>query len=430
MIKADTNKIAKLNERKIDLSGWKFPISPREDWQQIFTDAWRMERDYFYDKNMHGVNWQALHDKYFPLTERVTTREELSDLIGRFVGELSALHTSVRGGDLRKDKNDISVANLGARFSRDEKQGGFRIEYIYKADPDYPNERSPLADPYLDTREGDIITKVNGHPSLSATDIGELIRNQVGKQVRLTVKRGSDERDIIVVPIGNSTGLRYGDWEFSRRLEVEDKSDDKIGYVHLRAMGSNDINQWYKEFYPIFNRSGLILDVRHNNGGNIDSFILEKLLRKAWMYWQVRSGSPSWNMQYAFRGHIVILVDENTASDGEAFAEGFKRLGLGTSIGKRTWGGEIWLSGANTLSDGGIARAPMMGVYGPGGKWLIEGHGFEPDIVVENLPHKTFMGEDAQLDAAINYLLKKIEEDPREVPDPPDHPDKSFDYKK
>jgi tricorn protease len=134
-------------------------------------------------------------------------------------------------------------------------------------------------------------------------------------------------------------------------------------------------------------------------------------------------------MQYAFRGHIVILVDENTASDGEAFAEGFKRLNLGTSIGTRTWGGEIWLSSVNRLSDGGIARAPMMGVYGEDGEWLIEGHGFEPDIVVENLPHATFNGEDAQLNAAVDHLLESIEADPRTVPPVPAYPDKSFENK-
>jgi len=429
MIKGGTSKVSKLNENKIDLKGWQFSISPREDWQQIFTDAWRMERDYFYDKDMHGVDWQAMHDKYFPLTNRITTRNELSDLIGRFVGELAALHTSVRGGDLRDDKQNVSVASLGARFSRDEEQGGFGIEYIYQADPDYPQERSPLDDPYLDIMAGDVITKINGKAALSALDIGELIRHQAGKQVHLSVKRNSIEREFIVVPKGNTRALRYRDWEYSRRLEVERSTDSKVGYVHLQAMGANDINQWYREFYPVFDRPGLIIDVRHNRGGNIESFILEKLLRKDWMYWKGRSGQTTWNMQYAFRGHIVILVDKFTASDGEAFAEGFKRLELGTSIGTRTWGGEIWLSGANRLSDGGIARAPMTGVYGAEGEWLIEGHGFEPDIVVDNLPNATFNGEDAQLNAAIELLQKLIAEDPREVPGVPAYPDKSFNNK-
>ena len=191
-------------------------------------------------------------------------------------------------------------------------------------------------------------------------------------------------------------------------------------------MGSNDINQFYREFYPVFNKSGLIVDVRYNFGGNIDSFILEKLLRKAWMYWKARSGESYWNMPYSFRGHIVVLVNENTYSDGEAFADGFKKLKLGTTIGTRTWGGEIWLHSGNRLTDNGLARAPMMGVYGDNGKWLIEGHGFEPDIEVDNLPHATFNGQDAQLEAAIKYLQKLIKKDPREVPAVPAYPDKSF----
>jgi tricorn protease len=425
MAKAATEKITISNKNSIDLSGWKFAINPIEDWQQIFTDAWRMERDYFYDKNMHGVDWDAMYAKYLPFISRITTRDELSDLIGSFVGELSALHTSVGGGDLRSDPKNIPVANLGAILVRDEANGGFKIDYIYKVDPDYPDEKSPLDDPYLDVKEGDIITHVNSKNALSALDIGELIRNQAGKQVRLSIKSGKTSKEIIVTPIANSFKLRYGDWEYGNRLHVEKKSDDAIGYLHLRAMGENDINQFYREFYPVFNRQGLIIDVRYNWGGNIDSFILEKLLRKAWMYWKGRSGQQYWNMPYAFTGHIVILVNENTYSDGEAFADGFKRLNLGTAIGTRTWGGEIWLNSANTLSDNGLARAPMFGVYGDG-KWRIEGHGFEPDIVIDNLPHETFNGKDAQLEKAINLLKKLIKEDPREVPAVPDYPNKSF----
>lgn len=426
IVNAGTGKVDDLSKNKVDLSGWKFPVIPREDWKQIFTDAWRMERDFFYDKNMHGVDWEAMYKRYLPLVDRVTTRSELSDVIGRFVGELSALHTSVRGGDQRSDTRNISVASLGATFSRDESNNGYRIDYIYKADPDYPDEKSPLDDPYLNVKVGDIITQVNGKDALSANDIGALIRNQVGKQVRITLKTADTKRDIIVKPIASAYNLRYRDWEYGNRKDVEVKGNDDIGYLHLRAMGSNDINQFYREFYPIFNKSGLIVDVRYNFGGNIDSFILEKLLRKAWMYWKGRSGQPYWNMPYAFRGHIVILVNENTYSDGEAFADGFKKLGLGTSIGMRTWGGEIWLNSQNRLSDNGLARAPMFGVYGDNGKWLIEGRGFEPDIEIDNLPHASFKGEDAQLDAAINLLNKLIKEDPRPVPAPPAYPDKSF----
>jgi tricorn protease len=234
--------------------------------------------------------------------------------------------------------------------------------------------------------------------------------------------------------LNDDADLRYREWEYTRRLKVEQASAGKIGYVHLRAMGANDINQWVEEYSPVFDRDGLIVDVRHNGGGNIDSWILGKLMRKAWMYWKPRVGAPYWNMQQAFRGHVVVLCDEWTGSDGEAFSEGFRRLGLGKIIGTRTWGGEVWLSASNFLADRGIASTGEIGVYGPdtttGAKdkqvWLLEGHGVDPDIVVDNLPHATAMGKDAQLDAALAHLEKLIREQPRAIPEPPDYPDKSF----
>jgi tricorn protease len=428
VVSAGTGSINNLNDSRVDLRKWAFSMDVREDWRQLFKDAWRMERDYFYDPGMHGLDWDAMYEKYLPMVDRVTTRAELSDLIGRFVGELSALHTSVRGGDMREGDDDIRVASLGARLIRSEDKGGYVIDYIYQGDPDYPDVRSPLDHPELNVSTGDVIEHVNGVSTLSVPHIGALLRHQAGEQVRLGIQsaQSGERKDVIVEPLSSENSLRYRDWEYSRRLEVDEQAAGKIGYVHLRAMGSNDLSQWYREFYPVFNRQGLIIDARHNRGGNIESFILEKLMRQAWMYWKVRDKKPYWNMQYAFRGHMVVLVDENTASDGEAFADGFRRLGLGKVIGKRTWGGEIWLSSANRLTDGGLARAPMMGVYGPEGEWLIEGHGLEPDIEVDNLPHATFNGKDAQLEAAIQYLLEEIKKDPREVPAPPAFPDKSF----
>jgi tricorn protease len=237
-------------------------------------------------------------------------------------------------------------------------------------------------------------------------------------------------RDVLVTPITEreEARLRYAEWETSRRMTVEKDSNNTIGYVHLQAMGSNDIDQWAREFYPVYDRQGLIIDVRHNRGGNIDSWLLARLLRKAWFYWQPRIGNSVWNMQYAFRGHIVVLCDELTASDGEAFAEGFKRLGMGKVIGTRTWGGEVWLSFSNTQADNGIASAAETGVYGPEGKWLIEGHGVEPDVVVDNLPHDTFAGDDEQLQAALKLLKEEIKEDPRPAAQHPQYPDKSFKF--
>ncbi len=421
---------AELDEYKVDLSGWSFPISVREDLRQIFVDAWRLERDYFYDPGMHGLDWEAVRDKYRPLVERATTRQEVSDIIGEVVGELSALHISVRGGDHRTGPDEVVVASLGARMSRDSDAGGYRIDHLYLTDPDYPSWRGPLADPYLEIEPGDTLLAINGTPVLSVDDPAVLLRNTQERQVRLRLldQGSATPRDVVVVPTADERELRYQEWEYTRRLAVEEAGQGQIGYVHLRAMTAANLAEWYRNFYPVFNRRGLIVDVRHNGGGNIDSIILEKLMRRAWMYWQDRVAEPSWNMQYAFRGHMVVLVDELTGSDGEAFAEGFRRLGLGKVIGTRTWGGEIWLSSNNRLSDGGLARAPQNGVYGPEGEWLIEGWGVEPDIVVDNLPHETFQGRDAQLEAAIEHLQALIAEDPRDVPPPPPLPDKSFEY--
>lgn len=419
-------------ENAVNTGGWALNFDPRIEWRQMFTEAWRLERDYFYDPNMHGVDWPAMRDKYLPLVDRVTTRAELSNLIAQMVGEVTALHTFVYGGDLRAGDDNIATSGLGAQIVRDAAAGGWRVMHIYQTDPDEPTARSPLAEPDVNVVQGDVITMINGVSLTEASaDLGALLRYKAGRQVRLRIVHmdgeQSEERDVIVQPITAAAerNMRYDEWEYTRRLRVEEQGDGEIGYVHLRAMGGGDISQWTRDFFPVFNRKGLIIDVRHNNGGNIDSWILGQLLRRAWMYWSGRAGQTAWNMQYAFRGHLVVLCDESTASDGEAFAEGFKRLGLGKVIGTRTWGGEIWLSSSNILVDNGIATAAEFGVYGPDGQWLVENHGVDPDIIVDNLPHATYDGGDAQLDAAIAQLLTQIQQNPVEVPPQPTKPIKA-----
>ena len=422
-----------LSDAHVELKDWTFSVIPADEFHEALLDAWRLHRDYFYDPHMHGINWTAMRDKYTELTGRVHEREELNDLIAQMVSELSLLHTFVRGGDVRRGADQIQPASLGARLKRENGAGGYVVAHIYQSDPDRPDKLGPLSRPGVDIAEGDAILAINGRDlagaGLTATDPGEALRNQAGKQVLLRVRpKGKTEtREVIVKPISmqDETDLRYREWEYTRRLRVEQASGGKIGYVHLRAMGANDINQWVEEYTPVFTRDGLIIDVRHNGGGNIDSWILGKLERKVWMYWKPREGEPSWNMQQAFRGHMVVLCDEWTGSDGEAFTEGFRRLGLGKVIGTRTWGGEVWLSFSNFLADRGIASTGEIGVYSPERTWLIEGHGVDPDIVVDNLPHATAGGKDAQLDAAIQHLDRLIREQPRPVPAPPEYPNKS-----
>ncbi len=429
VIDSDANAPAKLDE-KVKLEGWAFSVDPREEWNQIYTEAWRMMRDFYYDRGMQHVDWPAMRRKYQPWVDRVRDRAELSDVIAAMVGELSTLHIFVRFGDEREGPDHIATSSLGARLIRDEAAGGWRVEHIYRTDPAYPTELAPLAKPGVEVAEGDVILGINGRPTLSVRDPGDLLRNQAGRQVLLELKPVGEggTRRAIVKPISSAkeADLRYDEWELTRRQRVEELGQGQIGYVHLRAMGQDNIAEWARDFYPVFQRQGLIIDVRNNHGGNIDSWVLGKLLRRAWFYWKPRVGNPIWNMQYAFRGHMVVLCNARTASDGEAFTEGFRRLGLGKIIGTRTWGGEIWLSAERWLVDSGMATAAELGVYGPRGEWLIEGHGVDPDILVDNLPHATYEGADAQLETAIGYLQGRIAKEPNPLPAPPPYPDKSF----
>jgi tricorn protease len=425
VIEAKASEVGDLSEHALDLSSWTFSVTPRKEWRQMFVESWRLMRDYFYDQGLHGNDYQGTLDTHLPLVDRVRDRAELSDLMAQMVGELSALHIFVYGGEHRRADDNVQLGSLGARTRRVD--GGHEVTTVYAHDADLPASAPPLAAPGVDVQPGDVITAIDGRPTAGVSELGALLANKVGDRVRIEVKRGRDTREFIVTPFStwDDAELRYGHWELTRRQRVEELGEGRIGYVHLRAMGGRDYSQWARDFYPVFHREGLIVDVRHNRGGNIDSWILEKLMRRAWFYWQGRVGKPVWNMQYAFRGHLAVLCDPHTASDGEAFTEGVKRLELGHVIGERTRGGEIWLSSSNRLVDRGIATAAEYGVYGPEGEWIIEGWGAEPHQIVDNPPHGTFGGEDAQLRAAIEYLQGRIAAEPVTVPPPPAYPDKS-----
>jgi tricorn protease len=396
------------------MDDWSFRSDPRLEWRQMFVDAWRMHRDFLFDDKMRGVAWDKMRSKYAPLVERVTDRAELNDLLAMMVSEVSTLHSQIRPGDIRKAAPDGLAASLGAVLTRTS--AGYLIQHIYRSEAELPALRSPLAQPDLDIREGDLITAINGRPVSEARDISDLLLNQADKQVLLQVKRGqAAARSFIVTPTSmeKQASLRYGDWELGRSSRVQAASNGKIGYLHLRAMGKNDIASFAREFYANINRDGLIIDVRRNNGGSIDSFIIEKLLRKAWMFWTSPKGAVGTNMQQTFRGHLVVLIDELTYSDGETFAAGIKELKLAPLVGKRTAGAGVWLDDQNYLADNGMARVAENGQFAiSDGRWLVEGVGVKPDVEVENLPHASFKGEDRQLEVALEMLQKKLAEQP------------------
>ncbi len=403
---------------------WKIATDPRAEWRQMFEDAWRMQRDYFYDRGMVGVDWLAVRRRFEPLLPRVTERDELNDLLAQMVSELGTLHSQVGTPDLRAASQTIGAAGLGGRLRRSAE--GFVIERIYRSDPELPDAAGPLA--AAGAQEGETVVAVNGRPTPAVPDLSELLRGQAGRQVLLTLRSAQGgERSLVVTPVEAQaeSQLQTSDWEWSLAERTLARSEGRIGYLRLRDMVARDIATFAREFFAHAHRDGLIIDVRSNGGGAIDSFLISALMRRAWAFWQARSpetSPPYSNMQQAFRGHLAVLVDEGTYSDGETFSEGVKRLKLGTLIGQRTAGAGVWLSDRNRLVDNGIMRAAESGQFVPGDGWIIEGRGVTPDIEVDNLPRATFEGGDAQLDAAIAHLQQQIGARPPLKPVAPPYP--------
>lgn len=400
-----------LTESTVVSNDWQLLINPLQEWHQIFHDAWLMHRDSFFDKNMRGLDWKETKKKYQPLLNRITDRHELNDIFSQMMGELNALHSQVRGGDFAQDLNSAKASTLGAVLTQDK--NGVLIDHIYQFDKELPSQASPLLRPGVNAFNGDMIIAMNGINITSIADLHHMLRNQAGKQVLLSLKRGNSKVNTVVIPasIEQDSHLRYNDWVNSNRVKVT-KSAEEIGYLHLYAMGANDIGSFAREFYANYNKHGLIIDVRRNYGGNIDSWIIEKLLRRAWMFWQAPIG-PAWtNMQQTFRGHLVVLADQFTYSDGETFTAGIKALNLAPVIGKKTAGAGVWLRGMNRLVDNGIARVAEFPQYAMDGSWIVEANGVTPTIEVDNLPFETFKGKDAQLEAAIQYLKDEMKKSP------------------
>ncbi|MDM7862108.1 S41 family peptidase [Alteromonas sp. ASW11-36] len=398
-------------DAKLQTKQWKLAILPQQEWQQIFRDTWLMQRDSLFDANMRGLDWQQVYSKYSPLLARLTDRHELNDIFEQMMGELNALHSQVRGGDTPDDPNKPKAASLGGTFA--DADEGVEVTHIYRHDPELPAQASPLNKPGVDVVIGDVITHVNGMPISNTAGLVKSLRNQAGQQVLLTIARDSQSHQTVVKPVSANTDfmLRYNDWVQHNGAKVADANDD-IGYLHLYAMGGRDVASFAREFYAQYQKAGLIIDVRRNRGGNVDAWILEKLLKRAWMFWQTPNGEQSTNMQQTFRGHLVVLADEFTYSDGETFTAGIKALDLGTVIGKQTAGAGVWLSGRNRVVDNGISRVAEYPVFAMDGRWIVEGSGVAPDIEVSNPPHATFNGEDAQLQAAIDLLQQKMQQEP------------------
>lgn len=403
-----------LADLTVRVADWRLSVDPREEWRQMALDAWRLHRDFAYDSGLRGVDWNAVGDRFVPLANRVGHRAELNDLLAQMSAELGILHSQIRPGETPRDTESGEPAFLGATYA--PVAGGLRIVSILDGERDRPDTLGPLLKPGVDMRTGDVITAIDGVAVTTIAALGDRLMQKAGQQVRIDFRRGNTQLSRIVMPAsrGQESTLLYADWVQGNREAVAAASGGKVGYLHLRAMGAGDVASFARDYFEHYDKDGLIIDVRGNRGGNIDSWIIGTLLRKVWAFWPApNSGGPATtNMQQTFRGHLAVLIDEGTYSDGETFSAGVKALDLAPLIGVQTAGAGIWLSDRNPLVDGGQARIAEMGQHGLDGRWLVEGRGVFPDIQVENMPRAAYLGQDAQLETALSYLAQKIAAEP------------------
>ena len=412
-------------ETKLDLSGMECTVDPRQEWNQIFEECWRQMKYFFYAPNMHGVDWDAVRLRYRPLAASVAHRADLTYVIGEVIGELSSGHTYVGGGDMPRPQK-VKVGMLGAQFERDARTGYYRITKILKGQNWDPSRRSPLTEVGVNVREGDYLIAVNGTPLNKLADMYEALNNTAGRQVTLKVNAGPEEkgsRDIVVVPVETENELYYYNWVEGNIDKVAKATNGQVGYIHIPNMGVEGLNEFVKYFYPQLRKKGLIIDVRGNGGGNVSPMIIDRLVRELVYVEVARNSVPVPDPAAAVLGPKVALCDEFSASDGDIFPYRFKTLGVGKIIGKRTWGGVVGIRGSLPLLDGGFLNKPEFAPYDKNGKgWIIEGHGVEPDIVVDNDPAREFAGIDDQLNKAIEVILEELKTKAKELPPVPPYP--------
>lgn len=411
----------------LNLSDLKFNLDREAEWKQIYNESWRQMRDFFYAPNMHGVDWEKVRRSYEPLIPYVRHRADLTYIIGEMIGELSAGHTYVGGGDLPR-KQRIKMGLLGAVVEKDAATGFFRIQKILKGQNWDRAVRSPLTDIGVDARNGDYILAVDGKPTDRMKDIYECLVNTVGKQVRLKLNSKPEDagsRETVVVPIEDERPLYYYEWVQGNLEKVTKATQGRVGYIHIPDMGVTGLNEFVKYYYPQLRKEALIVDVRGNGGGNVSPMVIERLRRDPAMIDIARNTSPSFNPGGLIPGPKVALLDEFSASDGDIFPYRFRYYKLGKLIGKRSWGGVVGIRGTLPISDGGYLNRPEFSRYDLEGKeWIMEGHGVDPDIVVDNDPAKEYAGIDEQLNRAIEEILKEMKATPVVLPPPPPYPTK------
>lgn len=395
----------------VDLSNMKISTDYPLEWAQIFDEAWRAYRDGYYQPSMHGVDWKAMKQKYGVLVPYVKNRLDLNYVIGEMIGELCSGHAYVTPGEAdRPDR--IKTGLLGAEISRD-KSGFFRLDKILQGANWNKELRSPLTDAGIDAKVGDFVVAIDGIPTNTVKDMYSLLvgKANIPTEIELNNKPSlAGARRVVISPLDDEYPLYHYEWVQNNLKKVEKESNGKIGYIYIPDMGPEGLNEFSRYFYPQLDKEGLIIDDRENGGGNVSPMILERLAREPYRLTMRRGSTRIGTVPDAVQvGPKVCLINKYSASDGDLFPWGFRALGLGKLIGTRTWGGIIGISGSLPFIDGTDIRVPFFTSYDPKtGQWIIENHGVDPDILIDNDPIKENDGDDQQLDRAIEEVTKEL----------------------
>lgn len=393
---------------KLDLTKMEVYVDPRAEWSQIFNEAWRIERDFFYVKNMHGADWPAVHKKYEPFLAHIGHRADLNYLLSDVIGEMVVGHNNIRGGDMTTT-DPTPIGLLGADFSVEN--GRYRLAKIFSGLNWNPDLRAPLTEPGVVVSPGDYLLAVNGKPLTGTDDVYSFFENAADRQTILTVNSKptmDGARKVTVVPIKSENALRNRAWVEDNRKLVDEKTNEQVAYVYLPNTGEGGYTYFNRYYFSQLNKKAVIIDERFNGGGSVADYILDNLSRPVMSYWATREGKMFTSPSASIFGPSVMITNEYAGSGGDALPQFYRRRKLGTIVGKRTWGGLVGIYDYPVLMDGGTITAPRLGVVSPDGKWEVENEGVAPDIEIEMTPKTTIGGLDPQLAKAIEVVTQSL----------------------
>ena len=398
---------AKLEAKPIDTAEVGAVIDPRQEWQQIFDEAWWMQKEFFYDSTMHGLDWNAVRAKYAPMLKHVQRREDLNDLMRDMIAELQVGHNNVGGGDVHRER-PANTGLLGADFAVENNR--YRIKTIYAGDRWNPFMRAPLAVPGIGVAEGDYLISVNGRELTGSDNLYAALENTVGRQVTLGVAKDAAAKvnSVVVQPIASESALRQWNWIEKNRQAVERASNGRVAYVYLPDTAGDGYKHFNRMFFAQVEKDAVIVDDRRNSGGQAANYVTDVLSRTYLAGWKDRAGMIFETPAGAIHGPKAMLIDQDAGSGGDFLPYAFKRMGLGPLIGKRTWGGLIGISANPPLIDGGNMTVPFFRFFTPEKEWRVENEGVAPDFDVDLDPTAVNRGRDVQLEAAIKNVMDRL----------------------